>query len=136
MQRATAALAVAGALVLGGLLGSVITQAAAPKAKARKVVHVVLFKVKQDLPDGAAQRLIDDAHRLLKKIPVVRELHVGYRAPGDRPVHIRDYEVGLYILFDRLEDVQTYLDHPLHVQYARRAGEVVESVRVADFYSD
>ncbi len=136
MRRTLIAIAVIASLVVGAVLGGWVQKhAAARPAEPKKVVHVVLFKVKNGVSKQDARRLIDDAHRLLKKIPVVKELHVGYRAPGDRPVHIQDYDIGLYILFDRLEDVDTYLKHPLHVEYAERAREVTESVRVADFYS-
>ncbi len=137
MRRTLLGIVAVACLVVGLALGSWMQgRAAARPTAAKKVVHVVLFKVKDGVSKADARRLIDDAHRLLKKIPVVKELHVGYRAPGDRPVHIQDYDIGLYILFDRFEDVETYLKHPLHVQYAERAHEVTESVRVADFYSE
>lgn len=110
--------------------------AAAQPANPAGVVHVVFFKLKADAPKEAADLVIKEAHRLLTKVPVVRDVKAGRRAPGDRPIHIKDYDVGLYVYFDRLEDIQTYLDHPLHVEYAKKVGEVVESVRVADFYSE
>ncbi len=126
------------ALLLVGALAGVLLhrKATAVPAKPKGVVHVVFFKLKSDAPKDAADTLINEAHRLLSKVPVVRDVKAGRRAPGDRPIHIRDYDVGLYVYFDRLEDIQTYLDHPLHVQYAEKAGKLVETVRVADFYSE
>jgi hypothetical protein len=125
--------AVCGVVVAGPAVANLARQKEDEK---KPVVHVVLFRVKKDAAPKAAEELIRDVHRLLAKIPVVVDIHVGRRAPGEREVHLKDYDVGLYILFKKLEDVQTYLDHPLHVEFAERARETVENVRVMDFYSE
>jgi hypothetical protein len=100
------------------------------------LVHVVLFDLKDDAPASAAEALVADAHAMLAKIPVVSEVRAGRRAPGDRDVHVKDYDVGLYLHLKTASDVPAYLEHPLHVQFAEKHGATVERVRVCDFYDE
>ena len=109
---------------------------AAEAAKDAPVLHVVLFQFKPDASAGDASALIADSHRLLKQIPVVEDLHVGRKALDQREVHIKDYDVALYIKFKKAADVQIYSDHPKHVEFANKYRPKTASIRVADFYSE
>jgi len=100
------------------------------------LMHVVLFNLKGDAPPQAADDLIRDAHQMLAKVPVVTAVHAGRRAPGDRDVHVKDFDVALSLRLKRAGDVQAYLDHPLHVEFAQKHGPDVERIRVVDFYDE
>jgi hypothetical protein len=99
-------------------------QAAADEVKKEAkppYVHTVIFHVKKDAPEGAAEGLIRDAHDLLTKIPTVRELRCGRPADKATPeIAKKDYTVGLVIFFNDYDGLKTYLDHPSHVQYVKR----------------
>jgi hypothetical protein len=123
------------ALALGGFLlgGSPADPAALSPAP---FVHTVIFHLKKDAPEGAAQGLITDAHELLAKIPSVRALRIGRPAERATPDFAqKDYQVGLLVLFDDYEGLKTYLDHPLHQKYVEKHLKNVdaEKLLVYDF---
>src|SRR5437879_10218071 len=86
-----------------------------------RYVHNVIFTVKKDAPEGAAEGLVHDAHELLSKIPTVRELRCGRPAEKATPdLAKKDYTVGLVLFFDDYDGLKTYLEHPNHLQYVER----------------
>ncbi len=124
------------------LCGLLLTQqpAAAQKQKpainpsTAPYVHSVIFYLKKDAPVGEVQRIIDGTNKLLRKIPTVRGLWVGKPAEKSTPkVAVTDYEVGLLVLFDDAAGLQTYLDHPLHLEFVEKYTKQVGKVLVYDF---
>ena len=78
------------------------------------LVHNVLFWLKKDLPD-ADRSAFRQGLQSLAGIPTVRQLFIG--APADtpaRPVIDTTYDFMLTVLFDSLDDHNTYQDHRLH----------------------
>jgi hypothetical protein len=104
-------------------------------SKAAPYVHVVIFTIKKDAPDDAADKLLVDCHDLLAKIPTVRELRAG--KPADKATEIakKDYQIGLMVLFDDYDGLKTYIDHKLHQQFLERNKQFLEekSLSVYDF---
>ena len=102
--------------------------------KSAPYVHAVVFYVKKDAPDGEDEALIADAHKLLGKIPSVRELRVGRPAEKATPEFAKkDYQVGLMILFDDFDGLSEYLKHPLHLEYVAKHRKHLENILVYDF---
>ena len=101
-------------------------------------VHTVIFTVKKDAPEGAAEGLIHDATEVLAKIPTVRELRCGRPAEKSTPeVAKKDYTVGLVVFFDDYEGLKTYLDHPDHHKYVEQHMKNIDRDKlvVYDFVS-
>jgi hypothetical protein len=97
-------------------------------------VHSVVFYLKKDAPKDAADKLIVATNDLLRKIPTVRGLWVGQPASKATPkVAVLDYQVGLLVLFDDAQGLETYLNHPLHVEFVEKHTKNVERVLVYDF---
>ncbi len=98
-------------------------------------VHVVIFHVKSDAPDGTPAALVKDCHELLAKIPTVRTLRVGRPAEKATEISKKDYQVGLMILFDNYEGLKTYIDHPKHTEFLERHGKHIDmkELKVFDF---
>lgn len=97
-------------------------------------VHAVIFYLKKDAPKSEVQKLIADSHELLAKIPTVKKLWVGRQAEMATPEYaVKDFQVGLLVLFDDFAGLKTYLDHPLHTEFLKRHGEFWEKVPVYDF---
>lgn len=134
-----AGLAVVGIVLWAGVSAPGRSAGQADTSKARKspsYVHAVIFHVKKDAPEGEASALIRDAHELLQKIPSVRELRVGRPAEKSTPNFAKkDFQVGLLVLFDDYQGLETYLEHPLHQKYLENHGEHVdlEKLQVYDF---
>lgn len=99
-----------------------------------KLVHTVIFYLKKDTPQVAAEALITDAHDLLAKIPSVRLLKVGRRVGKTRPeLGNTDFQIGLLVLFDDAQGLSQYLEHPKHKEYVGRHQKVLEKVVAYDF---
>ena len=98
-------------------------------------VHTVIFYLKKDAPASEADGIIADTQRLLAKIPTVREIRAGRPAEKGSAVVVKDYQVGLLVLFDDAEGMQTYLDHPLHKEFVTGHEKNFEKVVVYDFVS-
>jgi Stress responsive A/B Barrel Domain len=103
--------------------------------KAAPFVHTVIFYLKKDAPANEADAIIADTQRLLAKIPSVREIRAGRPADKGSAVVVKDYQVGLLVLFDDAEGMQTYLDHPLHKEFVSGHEKGFEKVVVYDFVS-
>lgn len=97
-------------------------------------VHAVIFYLKKDAPKKADERMIEDAHKLLAKIPSVRSVRAGHPAAKHTPkIAVTDYQVGLLVIFDDADGLHTYIDHELHTEYVKRHEKHVEKVLVYDF---
>jgi len=127
------------AAVLLGLSGAGLPDPAGPAVnpenpavgKAAPFVHCVIFHLKKEAPAGEADLLIADAHELLRPIPSVRDLRVGRPAVKDKPDKARtDYQVGLLVLFDDAEGLNTYLNHPRHLQYVEKHGKHIDMTKL------
>lgn len=141
MTRTLFAAAILGlTLTLGGH-PSVRSADKTADAKQPNYVHTVIFYLKKDAPKEEGQALIDDAFALLSKIPSVKGIRAGLPAgkattPNEKDPQVivpKDYQVGLLVLFDNFDGLQTYIDHPLHVKYVDKHLKHVEKVMVYDF---
>jgi hypothetical protein len=106
------------------------------KAKAKApFVHTVIFTLKKDAPDGAADGMIQDAHEMLAKIPTVREVRCGRPAEKPKADAKASYDVGLLVLFDDAAGLKTYDEHPLHKEYVKKHLKNIEldKLHVYDF---
>jgi hypothetical protein len=107
----------------------------AKPAAAAPLAHVVLIKLKADAPDGAADELIADCHKMLGKIPTVRGLKAGRPAKSEGPFLKKDYDVGLLILFADEKGLKAYIDHDLHKAFVKKHAPrfAKGGLRVFDF---
>lgn len=97
-------------------------------------VHAVIFYLKKDAGDGEADALIADGTKLLGKIATVRGLWIGKPAdPATPDVAVKDYQVGLSVLFDNYDGLKTYLDDPLHQQFKDQHEKYWDKATVYDF---
>ncbi len=88
--------------------------AAAPSNRAAmpgRLQHVVLVEL-EDKSDLAAMRA--DSDRLLPQIPEVRGYVAGTHVDIGRGNVARDYDIGIVVQFDSVDDYKAYLAHPLH----------------------
>jgi hypothetical protein len=124
------------AIICMGVAGLGRAAAKGDKSTADKppFVHVVIFHLRSDAPEGEADALIADAHEMLRSIPTVRDLRVGKPAPKTGSGLAKtDYQVGLMILFDDPEGVATYAKHPQHLKYVEKHGKYIE-LKKLDIY--
>ena len=96
------------------------------------VKHIVLFKLKDEVPE--AEKLVvmnkfkEAIEALPAVIPVIRKIEVGLNTnPGET------WHIALYSEFDNLDDVKFYATHPLHVAAGEIIAEAKESRACVDY---
>ena len=96
------------------------------------VKHIVLFKLKDEVPE--AEKLVvmnkfkEAIEALPAVIPVIRKIEVGLNTnPGET------WHIALYSEFDNLDDVKFYATHPLHEAAGKIIAEVKESRACVDY---
>ncbi len=78
-----------------------------------QIVHIVLVW----LSEPANQEHIDQvmtATRQLKDIPELKRLRIGKSIPSDRKIVDDSFDIGIYMTFSSVKDMQIYLNHPNH----------------------
>jgi hypothetical protein len=117
------------------LPGLILVISAAHSANAEQgVVHIVLLWLKQGGNDQQREQLIE-ATRQLQRIPGVVTIRTGPVIASGRDIVDDSFDVGIYFYFDSVDDMQSYLEHPLHRQVvAEEIKPLVSRIRVHDFY--
>ncbi|MBX3321954.1 MAG: Dabb family protein [Phycisphaeraceae bacterium] len=121
-MRWTGLVALIGALAVGGCSSS-------GPARPAMISHVVLIELSDPSLAGA---LIADCDRHLTDIKEVRSYASGQHLDTGRATVQSDYDVGLYIGFDSVEDYARYVEHPLHVELVDRWRSRIARMRVYD----
>ena len=101
-----------------------------------KVHHVVLLNVKEDVSPEQVDQMITVAKALLSQIPGVLEVSAGKKAREDRPVHVKDYDVGLYVKWESLEAGKVYGPHILHQSFIKLYKPLLTGLKVIDFHGN
>ena len=87
------------------------------------VKHIVLFKLKEELPATEKQAVMNQFKEAIEALPakisVIRKIEVGLNVnPAEA------WDIALYSEFDSLEDVKTYAVHPDHVAAGKLFADV------------
>ena len=70
----------------------------------------------------------------LEKIPGVVEVRVGSVIPSERKIVDDSFEVGIYMTFRSVEDMNAYIVHPDHQRIVQdKLMPIVEKLVVYDF---
>lgn len=96
------------------------------------VKHIVLFKLKDEIPAEEKQAVMtgfkEAIEALPAKISVIRKVEIGLNMnPGE------SWNIALYSEFDTLEDVKFYATHPDHVAAGKIIAEAKESRACVDY---
>jgi hypothetical protein len=104
-----------------------------PNAPASPIIaHMVYFTLKQP-STSAQQKLVDDCRRYLQQIPGIAFFAVGPRVPDlERPVNVRDFHVGLHVIFNSRQAHDDYQVDVRHQQFIAENKDTWQQVRVFD----
>jgi len=100
------------------------------------VHHVVLCNLKDGVTPNQVEEMITVGKALLSKIPGVLEVSFGKKAREDRPVHIKDYDLAIYVKWENNETGNVYLPHILHQTLLKLYGPLFTRMRIIDFYGN
>ncbi|MBP0000617.1 MAG: Dabb family protein [Cyanobacteria bacterium SID2] len=98
------------------------------------VRHIVLVDLKPEVSQAEIDELVEVGLYQLQKIPGVLTLEFGETARDDRPVHIGDYDLAIYMEFENLADLDRYRSHPVHEDFVADYQHLWDGIRVLDFY--
>lgn len=110
-----------------------MTAAALPachSASKSRLQHVVLVDVADDAEIPAMRA---DSDRLLPTIPQVKGYACGTPVDIGRANVARDYDVGIIVEFDSVEDYKAYLEHPVHQQLVQAWRPKWKRAYIVDF---
>ena len=100
------------------------------------IAHVVLFRVRSDMPSAERRKLIDAYAVALRDIPTIRRARVGERVTVGRPYEQMtqmDLPYAAILEFDDLAGVRAYLDHPAHEEVSTRFFAAIAESVIYDF---
>ena len=100
------------------------------------VHHVVLCNLKDGVTPKQVEEMITVGKALLSKIPGVLEVSFGKKAREDRPIHIKDYDLAIYVKWENNETGNVYGPHILHQTLLKLYGPLFSGMRIIDFYGN
>jgi hypothetical protein len=95
------------------------------------LAHNVYFTLK-DNSAAAREKLIADCRRYLSSHPGTTFFACGQVSDLNRPVNVRDWDVGLHVIFASREDHDRYQAAPLHHEFIEANRDNWAKVRVFD----
>jgi len=96
------------------------------------IAHNVYFSLNDDSTE-ARQKLVAECHEYLADIPGIEFYAAGTLAEQfNRPVNDRDFQVALHLVFADGDAMETYLEHPRHLEFVERNKANWAKVRVFD----
>ena len=93
----------------------------------------MLVEFKQDVTSEQQGEVSDQARAMLSEIPVVEEIYIGPKARQNRAVHIKNYDVAIYIRLQHEDDIDAYRSHPLHRRFLQQNKHKFAWIQVVDF---
>jgi len=103
------------------------------------IAHVVLFRLRTDVPASEARALADAYAVAIRDIPSIRRARVGRRVLVGRAYEEMmrtDFTYAAILEFEDADGVRAYLDHPAHKEISTRFFEAIAETLVYDFEMD
>lgn len=100
------------------------------------IAHVVLFRLRPDVPLPDRQGLIDVWAVALRDITAIRRARIGRRVRLGRAYEEMtrtDLPYAAILEFDDLDGVRAYLDHPAHHDISAKFFAAVAEALIYDF---
>lgn len=102
----------------------------------KPINHVVLLDLKEATSTKDKIKIVKAGKALLSKIPGVLEVQLGNKAREERKVHIKNYDLALYVKFESSADLDVYGPHENHREFIKIIRPMLEEdgIKVIDFY--
>jgi hypothetical protein len=100
------------------------------------LAHVLLFRVRDDVPEDERTALMNAWATALREIPSITRAHVGRRVRIGREYEQMmrtDFPYAAVIEFNDEAGLRAYLDHPAHADMADRFFAVLTEALIYDF---
>ena len=93
------------------------------------IVHIVMFKFKDENKDENLLVVKGKLEELVSKIPTLNSMEVGINfAQEDRA-----FDISLYSTFNTKDDLRAYAIHPEHLKVVELIKSVAKESKVVDY---
>lgn len=93
------------------------------------IVHIVMFKFKEENKAENIQKAKQMLEALIEKIEPLKQMEVGVDFNGSE----RAMDLSLYSTFDTVEGLKTYAVHPAHLEVVEFIKATTEMSKVVDY---
>ena len=93
------------------------------------VVHIVMFRFKEEDKEANLQKVKIGLDALLEKIDSLLSMEVGINFTDSE----RAFDLSLYSTFETKEDLKTYALHPAHLELVEIIKSVTTESKVVDY---
>ncbi len=93
------------------------------------IVHIVMFKFKDESKESNIQEVVKRLNALLELIPELKSMEVGVNFTDSE----RAFDLSLYSTFDTKEELQAYAVHPEHLKVVELIKSVTLESKVVDY---
>ena len=95
----------------------------------KMIVHIVMFKFKEEDKDANLKLVEKQLNNLLLKIDGLKSMEVGINfTEADRA-----FDLSLYSTFETKDDLSTYATHPEHLKVVELIKSVTTESKVVDY---
>lgn len=94
--------------------------------------HLVVFRLREDVPDSKQQELLDRLLAFRGRIPGIVELSAGINVTEETE-NKHGFSIGLRITFESREALRAYGPHPVHQDFVRSLEGMLDQVIVVDY---
>lgn len=99
------------------MLAAFLSACGSPLVKDRRSVnHVVLIWFNESVDEKYIHE-VAAVSQYLSRIPGVVEIRTGQSVKSERPVVDDSFDLGVLIQFDSVENMKSYVDHPIHKKF-------------------
>lgn len=93
------------------------------------IKHIVMWKLKEENKELNALKIKQDLENLKDQIKEIKEIEVGININKSDAA----YDVVLYSIFNKQEDLNTYQEHPKHKEVGVFVNKVIIDRVVVDY---
>ena len=93
------------------------------------VVHIVMFKFKDENKDANLKEARERLNALVDLVPTLKSMEVGINFT----VAERAFDLSIYSTFDTKEDLDVYAVHPAHLKVVEFIKSVTTESKVVDY---
>ena len=93
------------------------------------IVHIVMFKLKDENKDSNIEKVKNELTALVDKIDELIDIEIGVNFADEA----RAFDLSLYSTFNSKEDLKAYAIHPEHLKVVELIKSVALESKVVDY---
>ncbi len=93
------------------------------------VVHIVMFKFKDESKESNIKEVVKRLNALVELIPELKSMETGVNFTDSE----RAFDLSLYSTFETKEDLSVYAIHPEHLKVVELIKSVTAESKVVDY---